>query len=76
MSSSIYAVVNGDGYITALVNSQLLPEIVNQANAVPAPDLNLPLKVGTVWRRVQGKWSQVPDPHGALIAGTSMALEG
>ncbi|WP_315128124.1 hypothetical protein [Comamonas antarctica] len=75
MSPSIYAVVNSDGYITALVNAQLLPEIEKQANAVPAPDLNLPLVVGSVWRTVKGDWVQVPDPHAALIASTSAALE-
>ena len=76
MSSSIYAVVNRDGYITALVNAQLLPGIVDQVNAVPAPDLNLGLEAGMVWRRVENDWAQVPDPLAALLAGPSPALEG
>ncbi len=37
MNPTIYAVVNNDGYVTALVNALLLPEIVDQANVVPAP---------------------------------------
>lgn len=61
MSSTIYAVVDSGGYVTALVNALLLPEIVNQANAVPAPDPNPFPDEGKVWRFVGGEWVQVPD---------------
>ncbi len=79
MNPTIYAVVNSDGYVTALVNALLLPEIVNQANAVPAP-LPAPLPAPfpeqwNVWRWVAGEWVQVPDPHEPLAATSFTSTE-
>ncbi|MEG0139219.1 MAG: hypothetical protein RR818_04570 [Citrobacter sp.] len=63
MNPTIYAVVNNDGYVTALVNALLLPEIVNQANAVPAPAPDPFPQEGKAWRWVAEVWAQVPDPQ-------------
>ena len=70
MNPTIYAVVNSDGYVTALVNALLLPEIVDQANAVPAPSPNPFPDEGMVWRWTAGEWAQVPDPQLPLVAAS------
>lgn len=62
MRISIYAIVNSEGFISAFVNAQMLPEIVDQPNAVPAPHEDVPLEIGKAWRRVADAWIQVPDP--------------
>ena len=70
MNPSIYAVVSSDGYVTALVNALLLPEIVYQANAVPAPSPDPFPQEGNIWRWAGGEWAQVPDPQMPLVAAS------
>ena len=70
MNPTIYAVVNSDGYVTALVNALLLPEIGDQANAVPAPLPDPFPEQGKVWRWAAGQWAQVPDPNAPLSAAS------
>ena len=70
MNPAIYAVMNSDGYVTALVNALLLPEIVIQANVVPAPTPDPFPEDGKVWRRLGGEWVQEPDPRAPLAANS------
>lgn len=63
MNPAIYAVVDGDGFVTALVNAQLLPEIVDREDAIPAPYPDPFPEPGQVWRVVAGEWQQMLDPR-------------
>lgn len=60
----IYAIVNSEGYISGFVNGQMAPHIIEQFAAVPAPDPDIVLELGKVWRRMEQSWVQVPDPRG------------
>lgn len=68
MNAPIYAVVSHDGYVIALVNALLWPEIVDQANAIPAPSPSPFPEEGKVWRSVGGEWVLVRDPQVPLPA--------
>jgi len=64
MNSAIYARIDDDGFLVALVNALLMPEVVDQPGYVPAPTpdpFHLP---GFVWRLIDGHWEQVPDLRG------------
>lgn len=76
MNPTIYAVVNHDGYITALVNALLLPEIVGQVNAVPAPSPDPFPEPGKAWQWGDGEWTQTPDPRNTQAATAFSKMEG
>lgn len=63
MSVNIYAIVNDSGFISAFVNADKVPEVLKQANAVPAPSIEVLLELGKTWQRVGNDWVQVPDPN-------------
>lgn len=64
MSPAIYARIDDDGLVIALVNALLLPEIVGQPGVVPAPSPDPFPEPGHAWRQVEGVWTQVPDQRG------------
>lgn len=74
---AIYARIDGDGLVRALVNTQLMPEVMVQPGFVPAPEPDPYPPSGHAWRWVNGAWSQVPDLRGREYgnpAGTERVL--
>jgi hypothetical protein len=64
MNPAIYARVDDDGLVIAVVNALLLPSIVDQPGSVPAPSPDPFPEPGYAWRLVDGHWGQVPDLRG------------
>lgn len=64
MSPAVYARIDDDGLVIALVNALLLPGIVGQPGVVPAPSPDPFPAPGNAWRLVEGVWKQVPDLRG------------
>jgi len=64
MNPAIYARVDDDGLVMAVINALLLPEIVGKPGFVPAPIPDPFPEPGYAWRLVNGNWEQVPDLRG------------
>lgn len=60
---NIYAIVNEKGFISAFVNADVVPEILKNRNAIPAPSITAVLEEGKTWKRVHDEWVQVRDPN-------------
>lgn len=64
MNPAIYARIDDDCLVIALVNVLLLPDVVLQPGFVPAPSPDPFPEPGNAWRLVEGVWTQVPDLRG------------
>ena len=61
---TIYARIDDDGLVMALINALLLPAIVGKPGYVPAPSPDPFPEPGHAWRLVDGTWEQVHDLRG------------
>lgn len=64
MNPAIYARIDDDGLVLAVVNALLLPGVVGKPGYVPAPAPDPFPEPGYAWRLVDGSWEQVPDLRG------------
>lgn len=68
MTPAIYARIDDDGLVIALVNTLLLPQVVGRPGYVPAPSPDPFPEPGNAWRMSAGGWEQVPDLRGREYA--------